>query len=170
MPIRIPLLALAFGATLSLALAQERQKSTPEERAKAVEVTRTLESDPLGKDAKELRPWLFKWLTDVPDITVSPCPGLLGPVFGSKKNYASEIFFQTLPASAAFIIEHPEQASDKVLVNLAGLEGALRTYQSILKTAPKARWPFLDDLVARREKGTLEAYVREITAAQCKSK
>jgi hypothetical protein len=71
-------------------------------------------------------------------------------------------------SSAAFIIEHPDQARDDVAVNKAGIEGTLKAYEAILRTKPKARWPFLDELIARRDKGTLEDYVREISTTKCK--
>jgi hypothetical protein len=73
-------------------------------------------------------------------------------------------------ASAAFIIEHPDQANDRVAVNLAGVEGALRVYEAILKTKPKAKWEFLDGLLAKRERGELQGYVREVTQSKCKGK
>jgi hypothetical protein len=96
------------------------------------------------------------------------CPDYLKPIFDKDKNYSSEIFFQMPLSSAAFIIEHPDQAKDDVAVNKAGLEGALRAYEAILKAKPKAKWPFLDELIERREKGTLEEYVREIATTKCK--
>ncbi len=102
------------------------------------------------------------WLIEVPDIRIELCGGYLGPVFGSKKNYDSEIFAQTMFSSAAFIIEHPEQANHRVAVNLAGLEGALKAYGAILTAKPKSRWEFL--------KGELRAYVEEISQTECKEK
>ncbi|HVG31888.1 MAG TPA: hypothetical protein VM911_02365 [Pyrinomonadaceae bacterium] len=149
--------------------AQGRGPSTPEERAKALQLVHQLETDPLGKDAKEARRWLLVWLTDVPDISVTISPCYLEPLLGKDKNYGSDLFFQMTMSSAAFIIEHPDQAKDDVAVNKAGLEGTLRAYEAILKTKPKATWPLLDQLIERRNKGTLEDYVREIsTTKKCK--
>jgi hypothetical protein len=72
-------------------------------------------------------------------------------------------------SSAAFIIEHPDQANDRKAVSQAGLEGSLKTYESILKTRPNAKWPFLDGLIQKREKGELGAYVSDILAkGKCK--
>jgi len=150
--------------------AQERGPSTPEERAKAVQIAHQLEADPLGKDAKEGRRWMLTWLIGVPDISVTVCPNYLEPLFGKdkNKNYASDLTLQMTLSSAAFIIEHPDQAKDDVAVNKAGLEGTLKAYEAILKTKPKATWPFLDQLIERRNKGTLEDYVREISTTKCK--
>jgi hypothetical protein len=69
---------------------------------------------------------------EVPEIHIELCSGYLGPVVGSDKKYAIEIFGQTMFASAAFIIAHPEQANDRVAVNLAGVEGALKVYEAIV--------------------------------------
>ena len=52
-------------------------------------------------------------------------------------------------------------------VNKAGIEGTLKAYEALIKVKPKARWEFLDELIARREKGTLEAYVRDISTTKC---
>ena len=155
----------------SPALAQNtRGPSTPEERQTAVKAAHLLESDPLNKDAKKIREWFTLWLIQVPDVTIEVCGAYLGPVFGSKKNYETELFAQMMFSSAAFIIEQPEQAKDRVAVNLAGLEGSLKAYEAILKFKPKAKWEFLDELIAKRDKGELRAYVLEITQTKCISK
>jgi hypothetical protein len=149
---------------------KKRGPSTPEERDTAVKAARLLEVDPFHKDSKKMREWFTLWLIEVPDIHIELCSDYLGPVAGSNKNYATEIFGQTMFASAAFIIEHPEQASDRVAVNLAGVEGALKVYEAILKTKPKAKWEFLDALLAKRENGEVRSYVQEVTQTKCKGK
>jgi len=146
---------------------QTQKTSAAKDRAKAVEIARSLEADPLGKQAKDQRAWLILWLTNVPDINVKGCGSLLGPVVGSKKNYDVELFTQMLAAGAAFIIANPDKAKDDVAVYTAGVEGSLRAYESILKLKPKARWPFLDDLLEKRTKGELTEYVRQ-AATHCK--
>ena len=167
----LTLLLALFLLLVSPTLAQaQRGPSTPEERQTAVKAAHLLESDPFNKDAKKIREWFTVWLIEVPDIHIELCGQYLGPVFTSKKNYDSELFGQTMFSSAAFIIEHPEQANDRVAVNLAGLEGALKTYEAILKAKPKARWEFLDELIAKGDKDELRAYVKEISETKCKGK
>jgi hypothetical protein len=148
----------------------KRGPSTPEERTTAVKVARLLESEPFHKDAKKMREWFTLWLIQVPDMSIDVCSGYLGPVLGGKKDYSSEIFSQTMFSSAAFVIEHPDQAKDKVPIALAGVEGALKTYEAILKEKPKARLEFLDGLIAKRDKAELRAYVEEIAKTKCKEK
>jgi hypothetical protein len=164
------LIACCFVFVISGLAQNKRGASTPEERATAVKAAKLLESEPFHKDAKKIREWFTYWLIEVPDITVELCSGYLEPLAKSKKNYSSEIIGQAMFASAAFIIEHPDQAKDRVAVNQAGVEGALRTYAAILKEQPKAKWEFLDGLITRRDKGELRTYVEEIAQTKCKAK
>jgi hypothetical protein len=144
---------------------EERGPSTPEERAKVVKLTRQLERDPLGKGAKEARQWLTVWLIHVPDIVVRPCGTLLGPVVGpSSDDFSAELMAQMNFSQAAFIIENPEQAEDLPALFTASVEGALKAYEAILKRRPAARRPYLDDLLAKRNRGEISAYVRQAMA------
>jgi carboxypeptidase Q len=154
-------LALAALSTLCCAAAAERGPSTPEERKQAAEIAHRLEADPISPDNQANREWITMWLIEVPDIQVKVCSTLLDPLMGTKKNYASEIFGQMMFSSAAFAIENPEKANDDAAKYQAGLEGALKAYESILKTDRKARWKHLDDLIKRRTAGTLAEFVRE---------
>lgn len=156
-------------ATASLGQNQ-RKPSTAQERETAVKVARVLETEPFHKDAKKMREWLLLWLIEVPDIHVELCTAYMPPEKSTDKNYGSEIFNQTMFSSAAFVIEHPDQASDRVAVHLAGVEGALKVYEVILTTKPKAKSQFYDGLLEKRNKGELRAFVEEATNTKCKSK
>ena len=166
-------LVLVFSLLLCLSVsAQQRGPSTPEERQKAVQIARSLEAEPLQAGNKDMRQWLTLWLIEVPDVSISVCGEELGPVFHQSdrnKNFANEIFGQSMFSSAAFVIEHPDKAKDAVALYTAGLEGSLTAYQSILKTHPDAKWPFLDDLIQRQTKGELSDYVKKATA-KCRKK
>ena len=48
--------------------AHARGPSTPEERAKVIELTRMLERDPLNENADAIRQWLRQWMIEVPEI------------------------------------------------------------------------------------------------------
>jgi hypothetical protein len=67
-------------------------------------------------------------------------------------------------------VENPEQSKDRAAVNLAGIEGALKSYEALIKERQKARWEFLDGLIAKREKGELPAYVEQIAKTDCQKK
>src|SRR5215813_133622 len=135
---RILISGLLFVFLCSHRFAQSQEKrgpSTPEERAKAVQIARALEIDPLQRDNKDMRAWFTLWLIEVPDISVQVCGEELGPVFRQKdrdKNFVTEIFSQSMFSAASFVIEHPDEAKNPIPVYTAGVEGSLKAYQSIL--------------------------------------
>jgi len=139
-----------------------RGPSTPEERARLVAIAHKLEAAPLDESLISERQWAIMWLIQVPDLTVSVCSNVLGKDFlRTKYKYSSNVVAQLTLSSAAFIIEHPDQATDKVAVYTAGADGALKAYSAILKDNPKARYKALDEAVEKREQGQLADYVRE---------
>ena len=163
-------LAIVLLFAISGVAQNQRGPSTPQERETAVKVARLLETEPFHKDAKKMREWFLIWIIGVPDIHVELCSAYMPPEKSTDKNYGSEIFNQTMFASAAFVIEHPDQANDRVAAQLAGVEGALKVYETILTTKPKAKSEFWDSLVEKRNKGELRAFVEEATNTKCKSK
>jgi hypothetical protein len=159
-------LILLFSFTLP-ARAEERGPSTAAERAKVVDLVHKLESDPLNPNAEEWRVWLAKWIDEVPDVVVPVCPGLLPQLVHASRNYSHELAMQVVYSSAAFIVEHPRQQVDQQAVFLAGVEGALKSYEAILKVHPRARWYFLDSLIEMRNKGELKEYLRKQVDDNC---
>ena len=162
----LDLLLVFLCSNLVLQSQEKRGPSTPEERAKAIQVARALESDPLQPGNKDMRQWFTLWLIEVPDITVPVCGEELGPVFHEKnrdKKFVTEIFTQSMFSSASFVIEHPDEAKNPISVYTAGVEGSLKAYQSILKQHPEAKWPFLDDLIVKQQNGELAKHVEKAT-------
>jgi hypothetical protein len=157
--------AAVFFSTL--AAAQQRGPSTPEERARAVQTAKSLQSDPLAHDVEEDREWLIKWLIEVPDISVKMCTTFLGDLGGSKSGYPGAIIATLLASEAAFVIEHPEKAKDVGAVYFAGVDGALRSYEAIRSKDASYRLSHLDDLIQKRDQGKLADYVHG-TAKKCK--
>ena len=75
---RIPALAGVFlFCALQVQYAQARGPSTPEERTKVIELTRSLERNPLAENAAANRQWLRQWIADVPDIRFNVCNDLV---------------------------------------------------------------------------------------------
>jgi len=64
-------------------------------------------------------------------------------------------------SEAAFMIENPDKAKDSISVHAAGTGGALKVYEAILKDHPKAQLKALDEIIARRDKGEMQAHVQE---------
>jgi hypothetical protein len=144
----------------------QRGPSTAEERARAVKVAHELEDDPLAKDAKDNREWVVQWIVDIPDITVNVCFDYFGKMPNPPRGHSKEIVRQMIISSAAFMIEHPDKAKDEQAVATAGLLGALKAYQSILKGESDARWPYMDKIVQMRDQGKLDDFVTD-TRRKC---
>lgn len=159
---------LAFLALAAIAArGQSSQVTSPGQRAKFMEMVQSLEENPLGPTAKEQRSEAMIWLIQAPDISVKVCGSLVQPLLETKKNHAAEIFGQMTLASGVFVIQHPDKARNDAAMYTAGLEGTLRLYESILRTKPKERWPFLDEWIEKRTQGTLPAEVAH-KASRCK--
>jgi hypothetical protein len=163
--------AVLVGCTLLLAplaaTAADRGPSTPEERKQALEYIHNWQANPLGPQAKDEFAWVLKWLADVPDLTVHVCTILDKLPKGDKKD-GTAIFGGEFMAQAAFVIENRDKRDDRQAEYLAGAMGALKTYELLLQSNPKDRQPYLDDLIQRREAGTLAQFVKERAAAACK--
>jgi len=157
-------LALLFPIATTAA---DRGPSTADERKQVLEHVRAWQSDPLGSQAKDHFSFVLKWFAEVPDLTVHVCTILDKLPKGDKKD-SSTVFAGEFMAQAAFVLENPDKRSDRQDEYQAGVEGALRIYEQLLETNPKDRQPYLDDLLQRREAGTLTQFVKERAVAACK--
>jgi hypothetical protein len=106
--------------------AQRRGPSTPEERARAVQMAKSLQADPLAPSLQGDREWLLKWLIEIPDISVKMCTTFLGDLGDSKSGYPGAVIATMLASEAAFVIEHPEKANDVEAIYLAAGEHCFR--------------------------------------------
>jgi len=138
----------------------QRGPSTPEERTRAVEMVIFLETKPLAKDAKDYRAKLLFFLAGVPDITVKLCSNVLGESKRLKGDYEAELIGQMAFSQAKFVIENPDKAQDDAALYLAGVEGALRTWQAIKAAKPKAKFPLMDELLQKQLDGKLAESVK----------
>lgn len=147
----------------SLSAAQDAAKrgpSTAEERKRFLEITRKMAESPLDPALSADRDWALKWLIAVPDINVDVCNAPLGDFMNAQYKYTPQIMGQLTFSTGAFIIEHPDKAKDRSSQYVAGMEGALQAYKSILKSKPDATVKELDDLLDKQKKGTLATFVR----------
>ncbi|HEX5184204.1 MAG TPA: hypothetical protein VFW19_13785 [Allosphingosinicella sp.] len=156
--------ALALGATLVCGAAPAPAApapSSPQDRQRFVSITHRLEQAPLDPALKADREWAIAWLVDAPDVTVHVCGDALGGLLRSNYVYGPEILVQDALSMGAFAIEHPEAANDPDATQLAGVEGALDAYRSILRDKPEARSPALDALLQARSRGALPDFIRK---------
>jgi hypothetical membrane protein len=161
-------IGLSLVCLLQIQCTLGRGLSTAEERAKAIEIARSLERDPLAADAPQNRQWLLTWMTEVPDIRFNACDGLLRPGVEGDYRYATQINQQVIFSAAAFKLEDAGHLRDNTGATVAGVEGALRAYEVLLKSAPDAKSHFLDDLLAKRDRGELAGYVTNLAKEKCK--
>lgn len=144
-----------------------RGPSTPEERKYAILLTRHLENDPLSLDASAGRAWLSTWWDEIPDIEVRPCNLVDAPNHESYE-YGKELYEQITYSQGAYILENPGKTTDWNAAFLAGMNGALRAYESILKQKPAAKYAFLDDLRQQQDNGRLAGTVGSMVKERCK--
>ena len=164
---------LALGLVLlglSNVASAASKRSSPEDLRRFVEVTRTLEKNPLAESLREDREWGLAWLVEAPDVSVTICTDALGGMYDSDYPHSAEIILQDSFAMAAFAIEHPDKANDPEAQQLAGVEGALKAYQSILRERPEAKSAFLEKLLQTQVSGGLRKHVREALVECSKSK
>jgi hypothetical protein len=157
--------SLAFGlCVLAPQRAAAQGTSTPEERARWVEITHKLESAPLDESVNKDGEAALNRLSNAHDIHVPLCPALLGEFNDAKYKYRHEITRQYMLASGAFIIANPDKAGDANAMNLAAVESTLKVYSAILQQRPDAKWKPFDDLLKKESQGKLDESLRK----QCK--
>jgi hypothetical protein len=158
------LLGCALLAAPASAIAAGRGPSTPEERKQALDYIRDLQANPLGPQALDERRWMLKWLAEIPDVSVHLCGITLDGLPKVDKKDTALVIFAQLISQAAFLIQNPDRQDDLLAQYQAGVEGELQVYEVLLKSNPKDRQPYLDDLIQRREAGTLAQWVKERAA------
>ena len=152
--------ALALGLSLigGMSPASAAGKTTtPQEKARFVAITRSLEDAPLKPDARADRQWALAWITEAPDVSVNICASVLKDVLDSKNPYGPELVGQYLFGASA--IEHPDSTDEAQ--QLAGMESVIKTYRSIVRDKPGAASADLDALVKVQADGALPAFVHK---------
>jgi hypothetical protein len=148
--------------------AADRGPSTPEERKRGLEYIQDFEANPLGPQDVQEREWVLRWIIEIPDIHVQVCM-ILDKMPKGDKTDAATVFLAEAFSQTAFLIQNPVKQDDTLAQFQAGVEVALRVYEALLKANPKDRQPYLDDLIQRREAGTLAQFVKDRAAAACKN-
>jgi len=160
------ILLLVCLATFSFAQ-EKRGPSTPEERAKVVQIAKALENDPVAATMRPEREWLVRFLIDVPDINLKLC-GASFP-YEKKFKFGPDLLAVSMAGMASSIIEHPETAKDSAVVGQAGLEAVLRAYTKLLETHPKDHSKKLDESLVHQKDGTLPELFKKEWNDSCKN-
>ena len=165
---RLGVAAVFIVCALQPRHAEAQAPSTPEERTRFVALVRLLERDPLATNANATRQQLRQWALDVPDIRFKVCPDLLGHAVADDYPYTREVNLQVMLSGALLTIEDPGKARDDVAVYTAGVEGALRAYEVLVKSRPDAHSAVLDDLIEKRNRGELVDHIARLASEKCK--
>jgi len=139
-----------------------RGPSTPEERARVLQLALDAERDPRQVQQRD-GAWLKAWVSDIPDLVVD-----YGTVFAWLKGAAvadirEALKFQYTASAMAFQIRHAgtagSEAGSQAAIDLAAMEGVLRAYVVLLRENRKLASPALDRALSARDKGQLAAFL-----------
>jgi hypothetical protein len=140
---------------------------TPEVKARIQRIAQASDKDPLATMGSEDGKWLMKWMDEVPDYQFGPDPGAFWAMGAAKGDLRKVMQFHHAVSTAAFQVEHQildprKKAEDAEAVALAGLEGLLRAYESLLPRRPENRSEKMDAALASRNKGELAAFLKAL--------
>lgn len=161
------LVPIALVATLISPLKAERGPATPEEGARIVSIARASDKDPLAVMASADGKWAMTWMDDVPDYTFGPDKGAFWAMGAAKGDLRKAMQFHHAISTAAYQVQHQihdprKKAEDAEAVAMAGLEGLLRAYETLLPKRPENRSEKMDEALASRNKGELAAFMKAL--------
>lgn len=164
------LAAFAILAALSApAFAQQgRGPSTPAEQARVIALAAAADKDPLAVMTSADGRWFEKWADEIPDYHFGPDNGAYWFMTTAAKGELKRVLrFHHTVSTAAFQVKNQIADPRKTPVQqeakaLAGVEGLLRAYESLVAKNPDNRSAKLDEAIAVRDKGGLAAFVKAL--------
>jgi hypothetical protein len=162
-------LALAIG--LAAPAWAERGPSTPEERARVVQLAEAANRDPIGVMTSSDGRWFMKWSDEIPDYMFGPDKGAFWMESGAAKGDLRRVMrFHHMLSTAAYQVQHeildPQKDPAKMEAKtVAGIDGLLHAYESLKDKRPENRSEELDKAVAMRDQGKLAAFVQSLPPA-----
>ncbi|HVZ40714.1 MAG TPA: hypothetical protein VHI13_15650 [Candidatus Kapabacteria bacterium] len=161
----VPLLALlCWSPAPAQTAGTDSALYEPLNREQVMAIARRLETDPLGEGARTLRQAAMQWLARSTDLLMTPCDELMSPMATWHAKYGNELMSQILLSGAAFLLAHPDSATDPIAVHRAGMIGCLRAYEAILRREPREVIPSLDLFIEYRDYGNFDDYIARVTA------
>lgn len=160
---------LFIGGIAAATFAQAaRGPATPDEIARVVQLAQVSDKDPLAAMASTEGRWFQKWVEEVPDYSFGPDKGASWLGSGAAKGDLKRVLrFHHTVSTAAHQVQHnitdPDKDSEaSEATTLAGVEGLLRAYESLVAKRAENRSEQVDLAVAARDKGTLAAFVKAL--------
>lgn len=163
--------ALALSAcTVAPALAQaSRGPTTPEEQTRIVQLAAAADKDPVGVMTSSDGRWFQKWVEEAPDYQLGPDKAAhwIMSSGAAKADMKRVLRFQHMAGTAAFQVQqHMEDPfkneADMEAKAVAGLEGILRAYETLVAQRAENRTPQMDQALAARNSGGLAAFVKAL--------
>jgi hypothetical protein len=162
--------ALALGIAAGPASA-ERGPSTPEERARVIQLAEAANRDPIGVMTSSDGRWFMKWSDEIPDYMFGPDKGAFWMENGAAKGDMRRVMrFHHMLSTAAYQLQHeimdPQKDPAKMEAKtIAGIEGLLHAYEILKEKRPENRSEELDKAIAMRDQGKLAAFVESLPPA-----
>lgn len=161
--------ALALGASILAPVQAARGPTTPDEAARIVQIAAAADKDPVGVMTSPDGRWFEKWADEAPDYSFGPDKGVFwAATSGAAKGDLKRVLrFQHTVSAAAFQVQHHigdprKSVTDMDAKTLAGIEGLLRAYETLVATHPDDRTPQMDQALAARTSGALAAFVQAL--------
>jgi hypothetical protein len=139
--------------------------TSAETKARMIQLIDKLETDPFTKDGKDVRAEVLTWLAEAPDVSVTVCANVLGDIKKIKGDEGGILVVQLMFSEAKFILENPDKATNQLAINVAGVEGVLRTYTAMKSVKPKLAVREIDQLAQLQADEQLAAAVAARMAA-----
>jgi hypothetical protein len=145
-----------------------RGPSTAEENARVGQLAAVSDKDPIAAMTSAEGRWFEKWVEDVPDYSFGPDKGAFWMETGAAKGDLKRVLrFHHMLSTAAYQVQHHitdpgKNEAESDAITLAGVEGLLRAYESLLAKRPENRSEQIDLAIAARDKGALAAFVKAL--------
>jgi carboxypeptidase Q len=160
-------LALSASVAAPVLAQPSRGPTTPEEQTRIVQLAPRADKDPIGVMTSPDGRWFEKWAEEAPDYMLGPDKAVFWLISSgaAKADLKRVLRFHHTLSIAAFQLQHhildPEaNEADKEAKTLAGLEGVLRAYETLVLARPDNRTPQMDEALAARNRGALAAFVK----------
>jgi hypothetical protein len=149
--------------------AADRGPSTPEKRRQALRSIHDFEAKPLRPQAPGEREQVINWVIAIPDVYATFCPSILDKMNRRDKKDRLDLIAAMRRDQTEFALMSAEKKDDHFAKCEEGVDAFLNVHAALVKSNPKDRQPFLDELFDRSEAGTLAQFVHDRAAAACKN-
>lgn len=161
-------LVISSGLLATSAALAERGPATAEEKERVVKLAAAADKDPMGVMRSADGRWFEKWSDEVPDYTFGPDAGVFWFYNGvAKADLMRVLRFHHMLTVASYQVQKSitDPMRDPAVMEaktIAGIEGLLRAYESLLAKNPENKVQAIDDLLVVRDKGGLSDFVKKL--------